>query len=64
MHIEGTEETHMLGKWIVLLATAALLSACATAPDRPEERRVWNGGIWNSTLGYIGPANVMVVGGP
>jgi hypothetical protein len=54
----------MAGKWIVLLATAALLSACASAPDQGAQRQAWNGGIWNSVLGYVGPANMVIVGGP
>lgn len=54
----------MPGRWIVLLATAALLSACASAPDQPAQRQAWNGGIWNSVLGYVGPANEVIAGAP
>ena len=50
----------MRSKWIALLALAALLSACANAPTHVAQAQPWNGGIWNSVLGYIGPNNVMV----
>jgi hypothetical protein len=62
--MSAQEESHMTARWIVLLATAALLSACASAPERPAQREAWNGGIWNSVLGYVGPANVIVAGAP
>lgn len=51
-------------RWIALLACVAALAACANTPSDPSAPRAWNGGIWNSTLGYIGPANTVVVGGP
>lgn len=49
-------------KWIVAVAAAALLAACATSPEpvAQKEKQPWNGGVWNSVLGYVGPANVMV----
>lgn len=52
----------MRSKWIALAALAALLSACAAAPTQvvSKEPQPWNGGIWNSVLGYVGPNNVMV----
>jgi uncharacterized lipoprotein YajG len=51
----------MKSKWIALLAAAALLSACAAPPVQvTQQPQPWNGGIWNSVLGYIGPNNVMV----
>ena len=50
----------MRSKWIALLATVALLSACAAPATHVTQKQPWNGGIWNSTLGYVGPANVMV----
>ena len=50
----------MRSKWIALIALAALLSACAAAPTEVGASQPWNGGIWNSVLGYIGPNNVMV----
>jgi hypothetical protein len=50
----------MLSKWIALLGLAALLAACAAPPARTANEP-WNGGIWNSVLGYVGPANQMVV---
>ena len=54
-------------RWIALLAAALALGGCASAP--PVQRATvadsqWNGGIWNSVLGYHGPANGVVVGGP
>lgn len=49
-------------RWTVLLAAAALmLGGCALQP--PAET-AWDGGTWNSVLGYHGPANAMQVGGP
>lgn len=50
----------MQSKWIALAAMVALLSACAGAPVHTTQAEPWNGGIWNSVLGYIGPNNVMV----
>ena len=50
----------MQSKWIALAALVALLSACAAPPVHTTENEPWNGGIWNSVLGYIGPNNVMV----
>jgi hypothetical protein len=56
----------MFAKWIALMGLAALLSACAHAPAQSQaSAEPWNGGIWNSVLGYHGPANVMTLaGGP
>jgi starvation-inducible outer membrane lipoprotein len=51
----------MLSKWIALLGLAAMLAACSTPPTRTTQNEPWNGGIWNSVLGYVGPANQMVV---
>lgn len=50
----------MRRNWIALLALAALLAGCATAQGPVAQKQPWNGGIWNSVLGYVGPANVMV----
>jgi hypothetical protein len=50
----------MSSKWIVLLALSAALAGCATAPGPVAQKQPWNGGIWNSVLGYVGPNNVMV----
>ncbi len=47
----------MFKPWIAVLALAAVLSACAEAPG--QEREPWNGGVWNSVLGYVGPYNVI-----
>jgi hypothetical protein len=55
----------MFAKWIVLLGLAAALSACANAPGtRSASAEPWNGGVWNSVLGYHGPNNVIVSGAP
>jgi starvation-inducible outer membrane lipoprotein len=58
--LEGVK--NMRSKWIALAALAALLSACAASPTQvgSKEPQPWNGGIWNSVLGYVGPNNVMV----
>ena len=50
----------MRSKWIALLAVLALVAGCATTSDPVAQKQPWNGGIWNSVLGYVGPANVMV----
>ena len=51
----------MRSKWFAVLALAALLSACASPPpSQVAGAQPWNGGIWNSVLGYVGPDNVMV----
>lgn len=50
----------MRRKWIALLGMVVLLSACAAPATQSAQRQPWNGGIWNSALGYVGPANVMV----
>jgi hypothetical protein len=55
----------MRARCIALLALAALLGGCATAPGASmEDGGRWNGGTWNSVLGYHGPANATIVGGP
>ena len=47
-------------QWICVLAVAAMLGACAQVPSREARAaQPWNGGTWNSVLGYIGPDNVM-----
>jgi hypothetical protein len=58
-------------RWIALLSLAGTLAACAHAPaPAPQlaqaswDEVAWNGGIWNSVLGYVGPASSMVDGGP
>ena len=39
---------------------ALLLSACAGAPERAASTAPpWNSGVWNSVMGYHGPANAM-----
>lgn len=58
--------TKKLGKWMALLATVAMLGACATGPatssaPKKDEHARWNGGVWNSVLGYHGPANEMAI---
>jgi hypothetical protein len=62
--LHPNEETDMFAKWIALMGLAALLSACAHAPGSQASAEPWNGGIWNSVLGYHGPANAMIDGGP
>lgn len=49
----------MLKKCIALAGLAALLAACSTAPTPVGQSQPWNGGTWNSVLGYHGPTNVM-----
>lgn len=52
---------------LALAAIAAVLTGCAGVPPTTttasQER--WDGGVWNSVLGYQGPANLMSgAGGP
>lgn len=55
----------MLMRWIALLGLVCTLAACAHAPgEMRADAQPWNGGIWNSVLGYHGPANETIVGGP
>lgn len=54
----GTAMKRLSIAWIAL----ALVAGCATLQDGSPH--VWNGGIWNSMLGYHGPDNAVVVGGP
>ena len=56
----------ILTRWIALLAVAFALGGCAGTPQLQQTTAdaQWNGGIWNSVLGYVGPANAVVAGGP
>jgi hypothetical protein len=52
-------------RWITLLGLAAVLAGCGNLPPAQSTAQAeWDGGIWNSVLGYHGPANATVVGGP
>jgi hypothetical protein len=53
-------------KWIAMLGLAAMLAACSHGPVQPQagQGQDWNGGTWNSVLGYHGPANARVVNAP
>ena len=53
-------------RWIALLAAALALAGCAGAPraQHTASASQWNDGVWNSVLGYHGPANAVVAGGP
>ena len=42
---------------LALACLAALLTACSSAPVRGTAQ--WNEGLWNSVMGYHGPANSM-----
>jgi hypothetical protein len=42
----------------------ALLAGCAAPPTHTARAEPWNGGVWNSVLGYHGPGNAIVIGGP
>ena len=54
----------MWTKWIALLGFAAVLGGCSHAPAQQAAGEPWNGGTWNSVLGYHGPSNAMVVNAP
>lgn len=54
----------MITRWIALLGLAAALGGCAAVPSAPLQPEAWNGGVWNSMLGYHGPSNANVMGGP
>ena len=52
-------------QWIALLALAGALAGCSNVPPtQATEHARWDGGVWNSVLGYHGPANATVQGGP
>lgn len=54
----------LMVKWIAIVGLAATLAACSHAPAQSQagaETTPWNGGIWNSVLGYHGPDNARVV---
>lgn len=53
-----------MSKWIALLGLAAALAACSHQPAHHASAQPWNGGTWNSVLGYHGPANAAVVNAP
>lgn len=54
----------MIIRWITLLGAAALLAACSAPPTYATGHQQWDGGVWNSVLGYVGPDNARIVGGP
>ena len=54
--------TPMKKRWMAWIALA-LLAGCAMTQE-PSGPHAWDGGIWNSVLGYHGPDNAIVVGGP
>ncbi len=49
-----------MAKWIAIVGLVATLAACSHGPAQPEAA-AWNGGIWNSVLGYHGPDNARVM---
>jgi hypothetical protein len=50
---------------MALAAVIVALAGCTHTPADPAApQRAWNDGIWNSVLGYHGPANAAVAGGP
>lgn len=54
----------MSNRFLAALALAAALAGCASQPSASDT--AWNGGTWNSMLGFHGPTNSMSseVGGP
>jgi hypothetical protein len=62
------DQHRMRFRLIALLASAALLGACAnpgSGSGSGPRQAAWNGGIWNSVLGYHGTANATAMpGGP
>lgn len=49
----------MLKRWMALLGVVALLAACAHPVNEQYVQEPWNGGTWNTVLGYLGPYNTM-----
>ena len=47
----------MNARVFALACLATLLTACSGAPVRGGTQ--WNEGLWNSVMGYHGPANSM-----
>lgn len=56
----------MLIRLIAILGLVVALGGCAGAPmlNAQPGDTLWNGGTWNSVLGYHGPANAAAGGGP
>jgi hypothetical protein len=55
--VRATTRKFMKTRLFALACIAALLSGCAGAPMRGTSQ--WNDGLWNSVMGYHGPANSM-----
>lgn len=50
----------MIRRLFALACMAATLAACSGAPvHNAPVRGPWNGGVWNSVMGYHGPDNSM-----
>ena len=56
-------------KWIAIASACAALAAVAGCGATPPvhagmDGGRWDGGVWNSVLGYHGPSNATIAGGP
>ena len=60
-----SEKQDIMTKWLAILGAVAVLAACSHVPAQGQASAgPWNGGTWNSVLGYHGPDNAMVVSAP